>query len=332
MYTELTKEILIFAVSLFVLIKSADYLVKYSEKLGLALGVPQFIIGITLISAGTSLPELATSIFSVIKGEPGVVAGNVVGSNIANILLVVGITTILVKRVEIKRSLIRLDLPLLVASGAVLVLTLSDGKFTFFEALVSLVGFIIYLTYSVTQPKRDILEKEKEFIEATSEEKQKKPILQKRPPFKWSYVFWVIGSAATLYFGAEFTIDSVITLGTLLNVDTSIIAITAVAIGTSLPELIVSVVAAKKGNFDIALGNILGSNIFNGFLIMGVSGLITQLPVETPVMLVGIPFFIVATILLVFSGIERKFYNFEGAFFLILYILFIQQLFQTIAV
>lgn len=332
MYTELTSAVFIFAVSLFVLIKSAGYLVKYSEKLGMALGVPQFIIGITLISAGTSLPELATSIFSISKGEPGVVAGNVVGSNIANILLVIGITTVIVKRVEIKRSLIRLDLPLLVASGAILVLTLSDGKFTFFEALISLVGFAVYLIYSITQPKRDLVEKEKEFIEAATEEKPKSSILQKRPPFKWRYVFFIIFSATTLYFGASFTIDSVIVLGTLLNVNTSIIAITAVAVGTSLPELIVSVVAARKGNFDIALGNILGSNIFNGFLVMGISGLITDLPVEAPVLLVGIPFFIVATVLLVFSGIERKFYNFEGAFFLILYLLFIEQLYQTIVV
>jgi len=330
-YSELGKEILFFAVSLFVLVKSADYLVRYSEKLGLSLGIPQFIIGITLISAGTSLPELATSIFSVMKGQSGVVAGNVVGSNIANILLVVGITTIIVKKVEIKRSLIRLDLPLLVASGAILVLTLADGKFTFFEAVISIIGFIIYLVYSITQPKEDVIAKGKGFEEVTLEE-GKKPLLQKQPPFKWSYVLWVIGSATTLYFSAGFTIDSVITLGTLLNLDTSVIAITAVAVGTSLPELIVSIVAAKKGNFDIALGNILGSNIFNGFLVMGVSGLITDLPIEAPVMVIGIPFLIVATILLVFSGIERKFYNFEGAFFLILYILFIEQLYQFIAV
>lgn len=332
MYNELTIQILFFAVSLFVLIKSADYLVKYSEKLGMSLGVPQFIIGITLISAGTSLPELATSIFSVLKGEPEVVAGNVIGSNIANILLVVGITTVIVKKVEIKRSLIRIDLPLLVASGAILVLTASDGKFTFFEALISLVGFVIYLIYSVTQPRGPLAEKEKEFIEATTEEKTKSTLLKKRPPFKWRYVLFVIISATTLYFSADFTIEAVIQLGKLLNVETSIIAITAVAIGTSLPELMVSIAAARKGNFDIALGNILGSNIFNGFLVMGVAGLISDLPIDMPILLIGLPFFVVATVLLVFSGIERKFYNFEGAFFLILYILFIQQLYQTIVV
>jgi cation:H+ antiporter len=111
-----------------------------------------------------------------------------------------------------------------------------------------------------------------------------------------------------------------------------VIAITAIAIGTSLPELIVSILAAKKGNFDIALGNILGSNIFNGFMIMGVAGIMTELPVQPAVLIVGVPFLIIATIFLAFSGIERKFYNFEGALYLLIYILFIGQLFTNISI
>lgn len=330
MYNELTTTIFIFAVSLFVLIKSSDYLVKYSEKIGIALGVPQFIIGITLISAGTSLPELATSIFSIAKGEPGVVAGNVIGSNIANILLVIGITTLVVKKVEIKRSLIDLDLPLLFASGAILVMTMIDGTFTFFEAVISIIGFVIYLAYSFTHSKHEFVEKEIELIEESVDGEEKKSILSGKPAFKWIYVLIVLAAAGTLYFSADFTINSVISLGTILNINTSVIAITAIAVGTSLPELFVSAMAAKRGNFDIALGNILGSNIFNGFMIMGISGLITDLPVEMPVLVVGIPFFIISTLLLVFSGIERKFYNYEGALFIALYVIFIGQLYQTI--
>ncbi len=320
--SELLQTILLFAVALFFLVKSADYLVKYSEKLGLSLGVPSFIVGITIISAGTSLPELATSIFSIVKGEPGVVAGNVIGSNIANILLVVGVATIIAKKIEIKRSLIRLDLPLLVGASAILVLTVMDGKFTFIEGVISILGFIIYLIYSLTEQKKPLEEKEKGLIKTLKGEQ--------RPPFKWIYILWIVISAAVLYFSANFTIDAVITMGAILNLDTSIIAITAIAIGTSLPELIVSVTAAKKGKFDIALGNVLGSNIFNGFMIMGVSGVITDLPVEPAVLNIGVPFLIVATIFLAFSGIERKFYNWEGALYLILYFLFIGQLFNFI--
>lgn len=320
--SELLQTILLFAVALFFLIKSADYLVKYSENLGLSLGVPSFIVGITIISAGTSLPELATSIFSIVKGEPGVVAGNVIGSNIANILLVVGVATVIARKIEIKRSLIRLDLPLLVGASAILVLTVMDGKFTFIEGIVSLLGFVIYLIYSLTEQKKPLEEQEKGMIKALKGEQ--------RPAFKWSYILWIVISATVLYFSANFTIDAVIAMGAILQLDTAIIAITAVAIGTSLPELIVSVTAAKKGKFDIALGNVLGSNIFNGFMIMGVSGVITDLPVQPAVLNIGVPFLIIATVFLAFSGIERKFYNWEGALYLILYFLFIGQLFNFI--
>jgi cation:H+ antiporter len=318
---ELPFEILKFLLSLGVLIVSAELLVRNSEKLGLSLGVPQFIVGITIISAGTSLPELATSIFSIAKGEAGVVAGNVVGSNIANILLVVGLTTVIVKRVEIKRSIIRLDLPLLLGASAILLLSLVDGKFSFMEAVISLIGFAVYLIYSVTQHKDTFQEKEEKLLKTLKQEK--------RPPFKWRYLGIVVIAAITLYLSADFTINSVIAMGGILNIDTAVIAITAIAIGTSLPELIVSALAARRGNFDIALGNILGSNIFNGLMIMGVSGMITELPVQPAVLIVGVPFLIIATILLAFSGIERKFYNFEGAFYLLLYILFVGQLFSN---
>ncbi len=318
---ELLFEILQFTASLAILIISAELLVRNSEKVGLALGVPQFIVGLTIISAGTSLPELATSIFSIMKGEPGVVAGNVVGSNIANILLVVGLTTVIVKKVEIKRSIIRLDLPLLLGATSILVLSLVDGKFSLFEAIVSLIGFVVYLIYSVTQHKESFKEKEEGLLKTLKQDK--------KPPFKWRYIGIIIIAALTLYLSADFTISSVIVVGGMLNIDTAVLAITAIAIGTSLPELIVSVLAAKRGNFDIALGNILGSNIFNGLMIMGIAGIMTELPVQPSVLIIGVPFLIIATVVLAFSGIERKFYNFEGAFYLLLYILFIGQLFTN---
>jgi cation:H+ antiporter len=321
-FPELVQIIVVFAAALFFLIKSADYLVRYSEKLGLSLGVPQFIVGVTLISAGTSLPELVTSIFSIGKDEAVFVAGNVVGSNIANILLVLGVTLIIAKRVEIKHSLIRLDLPLLAGSTSILILTMMDGIFTFKEAVLSIIGFIIYILYNVWQHKERLESKEKELMKVLK--------VDDRPKFKWYYLAIIAAAAIVLYFSAEYTVESVIQLAGLLSISTSVVAITAVAIGTSLPELIVSAVAAKKGNLDMALGNVLGSNIFNGFMVMGVSGMISPLPIDQTILTIGIPFLIVATIFLVFSGIERKFYNFEGALYLIIYILFIGQLFNFI--
>lgn len=322
MPTELFTTIVVFAVALFFLIKSADYFVIYSEKVGLALGVPQFIIGVTIVSAGTSLPELVTSLISVAKGDTGFVAGNVIGSNIANILLIVGITTIIAKRVEIKKSLIRLDLPLLVGSGAILVLTMQDGVFTFIEAVLSILGFLVYILYNVSEHRQSLVEKEKDLRKIMN--------IEKKPVFKWYFPVIILVSTVVLYISAEYTINSVISLSGFLNIDTAVIAITAVAVGTSLPELLVSVVAARKGNFDMSLGNILGSNIFNGFMVMGIPGLMHDLEIPDSVLVIGVPFFIIATIFLVFSGIERKFYNFEGALYLILYFLFIGNLFHFI--
>lgn len=322
MFNELTTAIFIFAAGLFFLIKSADYFVGYSEKVGLSLGIPQFIIGVTVVALGTSLPELAAALFAIFKEEPGIVAANVVGSNIANIFLVIGITTIIVGKIEIKRSLIRLDIPLLVGAAGILVITMMDGVFTFVEGILCLIGFAVYLAYSYYDNKNSLSEKEDEVM--------RKLKIKKRPPFKWYYPFAIIISATVLYFSADYTIESVIILGSILKIDTSIIAITAISIGTSLPELSVAITSARKGNIDIVLGNIIGSNIFNGFLVMGVAGLFASLPVEESVLAVGIPFFIIATIFMAISSIERKFYNFEGAMFLILYFLFIKELFHFI--
>lgn len=322
MSQEIITAIIIFAAALFFLIKSADYFVSYSEKIGLSLGVPQFIIGVTVVALGTSLPELATSIFSIYRGEPGIVAANVIGSNISNIFLVIGITVVIMHGVIIKRNLMTIDMPLVIGSAAILVITLMDGVFTFTEALLCLAGFAVYMLYNYYEHKGSLQEKEEEALRTLK--------IKKRPPFKWRYPLWVVISAIVLYFSADYTIASVIMLGQILKVDTSIIAITAISIGTSLPELSVAITSARRKNFDMVMGNILGSNIFNGFLIMGVAGLISDLPVEASVLKLGIPFFIIATIFLAFSTIDRKLHRSEGAMFLILYILFIRELFHFI--
>ena len=262
-----------------ILIKSSDFFVKYSEKIGLGLGVPQFIIGVTIVSIGTSLPELITSLFAVTKGDTSFVAGNVIGSNIANILLVVGIATIFAKKIEVTRSLIKLDLPILISCGAILAITMSDGTFNFLEAIVCLTSFVIYLFYNYYQHKESKQEKEDELLKTLK--------LKKKPPIKWYYLVFILISSITLFYSAQFTIESVISLATILKLDTSIIAVTAVAIGTSLPELSVSIVAAKKGNFDLTLGNIFGSNIFNGFVVMGIPALIHPLHISDKILNVG---------------------------------------------
>jgi len=302
-----------FIISLAVLIKAADIFTDSASKLGGILGLSQFVIGVTIVSIGTSLPELASSISAVLKGVTDMVAGNVIGSNIANILLVVGLATLFSRkgRLEVTRNLINLDLPLLAGSGIILMLMfLWDGQVTFGEGIIALLGYAIYLHYTLKH-------KEKETKEKRTKEKLDLKI-----------ILGLVLGAIFIYFGANYAIESVIKISEILNIGTAVIALSAVAIGTSLPEIFVSVSAARKGKDEIALGNIFGSNIFNGFVVLGLPALFKTLDVTSAVLSIAIPFFIAATLLYVISGITRKIYKWEGAMYLLIYILFIVKLFN----
>jgi len=304
-----------FLISLAVLIKAADIFTDSASKLGGILGLSQFVIGVTIVSIGTSLPELASSISAVLKGATDIVAGNVVGSNIANILLVVGLATIFSRkgRLEVTRNLINLDLPLLAGAGIILMLMfLWDGQVTFGEGIIALVGYLIYLHYTLKHKDKGEFEKEK----------------IKKEKLNLKIILGLVSGAIFIYYGANYAIESVIKISEILNIGTAVIALSAVAIGTSLPEIFVSVSAARKGQDEIALGNIFGSNIFNGFIVLGLPALFKTLDVTSEVLSIAIPFFIAATLLYVISGITRKIYKWEGAMYLLIYILFIAKLFN----
>ena len=304
-----------FLISLAVLIKAADCFTNSAGKVGRFFRLSPFIIGVTIVSIGTSLPELASSISAVLKGATEIVAGNVVGSNIANILLVVGLAAVLSKkgRLQVTRNLINLDLPLLAGGSIILMLMfLWDGKVTFWEGIIALAGYFVYLHYTLKHKERKEKEKEK----------------AKKEKLNLKIILGLVFGAIFIYYGANYAIESVVKISEILNIGTAVIALTAVAIGTSLPEIFVSISAARKGNDALALGNIFGSNLFNGFVVLGIPALIKTLDVTPIILSVGIPFFIAATLLYVISGITRKIYKWEGAMYLLIYILFIAKLFN----
>ncbi len=304
-----------FFISLAVLIKAADCFTNSAGKVGRFFGLSPFIIGVTIVSIGTSLPELASSISAVLKGATEIVAGNVVGSNIANILLVVGLAAVLSKkgRLQVTRNLINLDLPLLAGGSIILMLMfLWDGKVTFWEGIIALAGYFVYLHYTLKHKERKEKEKEK----------------AKKEKLNLKIILGLVFGAIFIYYGANYAIESVVKISEILNIGTAVIALTAVAVGTSLPEIFVSISAARKGNDALALGNIFGSNLFNGFVVLGIPALIKTLDVTPIILSVGIPFFIAATLLYVISGITRKIYKWEGAMYLLIYILFIAKLFN----
>lgn len=304
--------VIVFVVALIVLVKGADWLIESSEKMGLALGLSPFIVGVTIVGIGTSFPELISSFVAVFQGVPEVVVANAVGSNIANILLIVGVSALIGRRLIVSKDLIDLDLPLLAATTVLFLGVLWDAQITIGESILLLLTYGVYFLYTLFA--KDENEKKEEKIE--------KPKLVPK-----DFVFLALGIAG-LVFGAKYLIDALIELSTMLNIATGVIAITAVAIGTSLPELLVSAKAALRGKSEVALGNIFGSNVFNALVVVGLPGLFSALPVDEKTFLIGVPTMAIATLLFVISGISKKIYIWEGFFFLSIYILFVAKLFQ----
>ncbi len=305
--------LIVFIASLFVLIKASDYFTNSAEKIGIFLGFSSFLIGVTIISIGTSLPELISSIFAVLYGYSEIVIGNVIGSNITNIFLVLGVVAIIMKKLKINYELIHVDLPLLVGSAFLLAVTVWDGVFTLFEALLSIAGLVIYLLYTLSS------ENKSGKIESGKRVKEK---------FEWKTLLVLLVSSLFIYIGAKYTIESVIQLSEFLSIGKEVIAASAVALGTSLPELVVGINAARKGKAEMAVGTVLGSNIYNTFAVMGIPALFGVLIIPQNMLLIGLPIMLMATLLYFFITQDRKMSRWEGWFLILFYILFIGKLFN----
>lgn len=316
----------IFIVSLAALVKGADWLLMGARKVGLALGLPPFIVGVTLVGIGTSLPELLASTVAALKGLTDVAVANAVGSNIANILLVVGALAIFSRTVVVKKDLIDLDLPLLAVSTVLFVAVVVDRQVGFGEAILLLATYGIYLGYTMSQRKID----EREVLEAMDVPRHFwyrlwpfTAVKMNKMDVKAKDIIYLIAGAALLALGAKFTIDSVIELSALLGIVTGVIAMLGIAFGTSLPEVIVSFTAARQGEADVALGNIMGSSVFNLLMVVGVPGLLAPLVLGEQTFLIGVPMLVAATTLFIISGISRRIHLWDGSMYLVLYAFFV---------
>ena len=308
----------IFIISLTSLVKGADWLIDGAENLGVAIGFSPFVVGVTIVALGTSLPELMASFSAVFKNTPEIVVANAIGSNIANILLIVGISTIIGHKMVVKKDLIDLDLPLLMASTVLFLMVAWDGGINIFESIVLLSSYVFYLMYVLLhKPEKEIEERAEAIIEDEIERKNKFEVRD--------FVAVSVG-AILLALGAHYLVESVLELSSFLGLSAGVITITVVALGTSLPELSVSIKATLKNKAETALGNIFGSNVFNLLVVVGLPGLISELPLEDKVMNIGLPVLIMATLLFVISGISKKINNWEGTFYVVIYIVFIVKL------
>jgi len=296
----------ILAVALFVLVKASDYFVTAAESIGLAMGIPPFIIGVTIIAFGTSLPELASSIASVYAGAPEIVIGNVVGSNIANISLVLGLIAVVGKEVKMNDYIMYVDIPLLIMSAFLLWFVVQDKSVDAFEAIVLLIALVIFLVHSLSGNKEEDTERDK---------------------VDWKMVLILVAAGVGVKFGADYTVEGIMGLAKALEIGEGVIAQSLVALGTSLPEVFVSIAAARKGQLDIAIGNVLGSNIFNTYAVMGIPALLGTLVIPDNVLVFSLPLMVALTITLAIICITKVIGRWEGLMFLLIYIFFLVKLF-----
>lgn len=308
--------IIVFVISLYVLIRASDYFTGAAAKIGLSFGIPDFIIGVTIVAIGTSLPEIVSSVIAVVRDSSEMVVGNVIGSNIANIFLVLGIAAVIGRKMKITYDLVHIDLPLLMGSAFLLAMTIVDGEFTLLEALLCMSGLIVYLLHAISVKKK-----------RTGVKAQEPPKLAGELRAK-TFVVLVL-SGAFIFIGAKYMVESVIQLSVLLHLGTEVIAASAVALGTSLPELMVTISAARKGMPEIAIGNVLGSNIFNALAVMGIPGLLGTLVIPHNILLFGLPMMIIATLLFFFMGQDKEITQWEGWLLLLFYVFFIIKLFNV---
>ena len=296
---------LTFVVSLSCLIIGSNKFIDSAERIGLFLGISPFIIGVTLVSFGTSLPELSTSILAVLSGSSEIVIGNVIGSNITNILLVLGLSAMAVGKLKIERDIMSEDVPLLFGSAILLWFSLRDLHFSFFEAILFLFGLAGFLMYSIQGRVTDQEAKEK--------------------PGVMTYVI-MLAAGVAIFLGAKYTVSSMEQIAQIMDISPSLISISLLALGTSLPEVVVSVSAARKGKHAIAVGNVLGSNVFNTYAVMAIPSFFGTLVVPEGILTYALPFMVVTTILFILVCYSKSVSFWKAGMLLSFYIFFIAEL------
>lgn len=254
------------------LIKGADFLVEGSSDIAKRFHIPEIVIGLTIVSIGTSLPELLVSINSATKGFSDMSLGNVIGSNIANFLLILGVSASL-RRLKLKKETRYIEVPLCILYTIIFAILCNTGNMiTRVEAVVLLVLFNIFIGYTVAMGIKG--EKYDEEAPIDEDDAVEKAAKEKDPGSLWRNIIQILLGIVSLKFGGDFIVDNSVIIAEYFHISEKIISLTIIAIGTSLPELVTSVIAALKGNSDISVGNIIGSNIFNMTFIIGIASLI----------------------------------------------------------
>lgn len=261
------------------LVKGADWFVDGAAGIADHFGIPQLVIGLTIVAMGTSAPETAVSITAAFKGSADITIGNVVGSNILNTLVILGVTACIVT-VAVAKSTVKYEMPyMILITLLLLVLGKSGNVISFWEGVILWIAFLVYLGYLFVMAKQN--------KEEVDEEAKNMPM--------WKLIGMAVIGLALVVWGSDVTVDAATSIAEALGLSERFIGLTIVALGTSLPELVTSVSAAMKGKADIAIGNIVGSNIFNILFVVGTTALITPV--------IFAPAFLIDTVIAALSGV-----------------------------
>lgn len=295
------------------LIFSANWLVEGASSVAARFGVPHLTIGLTVVAFGTSMPELMVNILASTSGNSGLAIGNVVGSNTINVFLILGVAAV-VKPLRVQSKTVRVEIPFSLLAAVVLFISANDmllngsseSVLTRTDGLTLLCIFVIFLYYTFRSAKADALA----------------PATEVKQQHLGLSIAMIVAGIIGLFGGGKLIVDAAVSISRMLGVSDTLIGLTVVAIGTSLPELATSVVAAYKGNSDIAVGNVVGSNIFNVFFILGVSSIISPLPLHSSANIDLLLTCLASVLLFVFAvaGPGRQIDRREGAAFVLIYI------------
>ncbi|MCB0646192.1 MAG: calcium/sodium antiporter [Saprospiraceae bacterium] len=303
------------------LIKGADFLVDGSSSIAKRFGISDLVVGLTIVSLGTSMPEMVVTILSVVEGKPDVGVGNVLGSNISNILLILGITAT-IRTLNVSRSTVYSEIPFSILAAMVIGFVANTNVFKSsftglgidrFEGVVVLMFLGIFFLYITT---------------LIAEERKADKTLTGGPSYTMmslpKSIGLILAGMALLFVGGKWVVDGAIALAKLMQMSEAFISLTIIAIGTSLPELMTSIVAAKKGNADVAIGNVVGSNIINLLWILGLSSVILPTPMNV-ISNQDIYVVVLASLmLLIFMGISKRhaILRWHGVFLIAMYVLY----------
>lgn len=301
---EVILQLFILIFGFLLLVKGADFFVDGSSKIAKKFGIPELIIGLTIVAMGTSAPETAVSIAAALKGTADISIGNVVGSNILNILIILGLSAT-IRTIKVGKTTIKYEIPFMIAISALLLLLGLDGTIDFKDGIILWLLFIAYLTYLIIMAKKD---------------KQKKR--KKSKVILWQAILTTLGGLALIIVGSDISVDAASKIARYAGLSERFIGLTIVALGTSLPELVTSVTAAFKGNNDIAIGNIVGSNIFNILFVIGTSSLILPITFASTFKIDSLVMIGAALLLFICSLRKQKLDRFSGILMLLSYTLY----------